>query len=97
MKEEVLGRFAALRMRQRGSPLDLIARRKRVGAPGGIRTPSKAIHEMYSKLGGQWKEASHTARYPEGLNTEDLDEDLDVVMVYQGGEPFRAPFPKNVW
>jgi len=53
---------------------------------------SKAIHDMYNKLGGQWKEASYTACYPEGLNTEDLD----VVVVYQGGKPLRAPFPKNL-
>jgi hypothetical protein len=53
---------------------------------------SRSIHDMYNKLGGQWKEASHTACYPEGLNTEDLD----VVVVYQGGKPLRAPFPKNL-
>ena len=52
---------------------------------------STSIHEVYNKLGGQWKEASHTACFQDWKGKE-----LDVVVVYQGEKPLRAPLPRRM-
>ena len=53
---------------------------------------STSIIGMYNKLGGQWKEASFTACFPDGWKNKELD----VIVVYQGGKPLRAPLPSKL-
>lgn len=73
----------------------LIPRKVKEAAPDNViksGEPSAVIYDMYNKLGGQWKEASYTACFPERLKTEELD----VVVVYQERKPIRRPLPKNL-
>jgi len=50
--------------------------------------------DMYNRMGGQWKEANYTACFSGDLTFQDLD----VIVVYQGGNKnnFRGHFPKDM-
>lgn len=73
----------------------LLPRKEKEPTPANViksTETSKSIHDMYNKLGGQWKEVSYTACFPAAVKAQQVD----VVVVYSGGKPIRGHLPKDL-